>query len=465
MIMSRKQIEALRKKFFLLSSASYFLVMLFIGGIIYITNAAVLHSQIYSDLRAIADAEGNFDVLEDMAENGKPGETMLHVSETEDPDMGVSKADMYRENRSPAFHTPTFFDAFGQKGYLHRGSDFHKTLRYFVVLYDSRGNFEELRTHLIDFADTDIAIEAAQKVIDRSRKSLISEKHFGNYDEFYYLITSRVNGNTLVVFLDSSENINDSNRLFYTALILILIGSIAVLILMRILSYRVIQPEIRNARLQKQFITNASHELKTPLAVIRANTELEQMINGENEWNQSTLRQIDRMNGLIANLVMIARAEEKSSSGELLELNISALVRETADTFQSIAQQENKTFETDIPDNILLEAEESDMRQLFSLLIDNALKYCDENGTIRITLASISRGKQIRLEVSNTFREGATVNYTRFFDRFYRQDESHNTDKGGYGIGLSIAESLVRKYHGDIRVFWKNDIITFRIVL
>ena len=189
------------------------------------------------------------------------------------------------------------------------------------------------------------------------------------------------------------------------------------------------------------------------------------MINGENEWNQSTLRQVDRMNGLIANLVMIARAEEKEDAGEMTLLDVSKLVRETADTFLPVAQQDGKQFEISVPEGILLTAEESDIRQLSSVLIDNAIKYCDEHGTIRVTLAALSRGRQIRLEVSNSYGEGKEIDYSRFFGRFDRQDQSHHADRGGYGIGLSIAETLVNKYHGSIDAGWKDGMITFKAVL
>jgi signal transduction histidine kinase len=226
---------------------------------------------------------------------------------------------------------------------------------------------------------------------------------------------------------------------------------------------------------QKQFITNASHELKTPLAVIKANTEMQEMMDGESEWSQSTLRQVDRMTGLIGNLVQIARAQEMTD-GELAPTDIAAAVSETADSFAPVAASDGKKLEKESPDSLVTKCSDSSMRQLTSLLIDNAIKYCDDGGTIKVELTRSRRGAV--LTVSNDYAEGANVDYTRFFERFYRQDEAHTilagtvagssegssgerTGKSGYGIGLSIAESLVKSMKGSIDVSWDKGRILF----
>ena len=199
--------------------------------------------------------------------------------------------------------------------------------------------------------------------------------------------------------------------------------------------------------------------------MIRANTEVEQMINGENEWNQSTMRQVDRMTGLIQNLVMVSRAQEKENNSERKKINVSAALQETSDTFLPVAVQNGKKLEKEIQENVMMMANESQIRQLSSLLIDNAIKYCDDGGTIRVTLTQKGRSP-VRLDVSNNYAKGGDVDYARFFERFYRQDKSHNIEKGGYGIGLSIAQAIVEQYKGSsIDAAWKDGIITFTCLL
>ena len=146
---------------------------------------------------------------------------------------------------------------------------------------------------------------------------------------------------------------------------------------MRLLSKGIVRTEMENMEKQKQFITNASHELKTPLAVIKANTEMQEMMDGESEWSQSTLRQVDRMTGLIGNLVQIVRAQEMTD-GELAPTDVALAVSETVDSFAPVAVSEGKKLEKEVPDSLVIRSNDSSMRQLTSLLVDNAIKYCDD---------------------------------------------------------------------------------------
>jgi signal transduction histidine kinase len=275
-------------------------------------------------------------------------------------------------------------------------------------------------------------------------------------------------GRFIVVVMDASMLINLNSSIIHSTVMICGVGLLLTFLAVFAASGRMIRPEIENARRQKMFITNASHELKTPLAVIRANTELEELMNGETEWTQSTLRQVDRLNGLIQNLVMIARAQEKEEPGIRGDIDASAAILDTVTPYESMALQQEKTLTTDIVPDIHMNAVESRIRQLTVILIDNAFKYCDEKGTIRVVLDRVSvrfgglrKNSAVRLMVSNSYAEGEHADYTKFFERFYREDESHNADRGGYGIGLSVAESLCRQYQGRIRANWKDGMIYF----
>ena len=197
--------------------------------------------------------------------------------------------------------------------------------------------------------------------------------------------------------------------------------------------------------------------------MIRSNTEMEEIVSGESEWTQSTIRQVDRMNSLIRNLVMISKSRELEGKGAMTKISASDAVAETARDFASRAETEGKTLEQDVAPGLELVADGSKLRQLTMILLDNAVKYCDEGGRIAVRLEPAAKWskKGVRLTVSNDYAAGKEVDYTRFFDRFYREDQSHNIDTGGYGIGLSIAEHICEQYKCSIRADWRDGRISF----
>ena len=447
--MNSRSIEKLRKKFILVATLSFAGVMLLISGLIYATNLFVTRSEVRRILDYIISYEGELpshsSVGEEYKDTGFPSEyesEMQAVLESADDDQ---------------FMELSLFELFGRRSRWFNSPDFSYSTRFFAVLFDADGEVYDVKTN-------HIAAVSEEEAEEYGRIALRQFFRFGSFGVFYYKVAALENGGKIVVFLDSTDQVATNGRLLITALTLIGLGMCIAFLLMRLLSYRVVRTEIENANRQKQFITNASHELKTPLAVIRANTEVEQMLNGENEWNISTMKQVDRLTGLIGNLVMIARAEEKEDKVMRDVIDISVPVRETAESFQPVAISEEKQLRLRIDDAVKLCANEGEIRQLVSLLTDNAIKYCDKAGEIEIALSQ-ARGKAARLVISNTYAEGAGVDYSRFFDRFYRKDEAHGIDQGGYGIGLSIAESLFESYHGAIDVTWKEGTIHFTCLL
>ena len=449
--MSSQAIEKLRRKFILVATLSFAGAMLLIAGLIYITNLLVTRREISNVIDYIVDNEGELpspftgrQLLPEETANGF-SEDSSYENDTEDTlsekkIMEISLADL-----------------FGYRNRIYASRESLYSIRYFAVLFDADGEVTDVKTSHIAAVEDDEAEEYA-------RVALRQFFRFGSFGVFYYKVADLDNGGKIVVYMDSTNQVTTNVRLLIVALILIGLGIVIAFLLVRFFSFRVVRPEIEAANRQKLFITNASHELKTPLAVIKANTEVEQMINGENEWNTSTLKQVDRMTGLISNLVMIAKAEEKENNAPREMIDVSAVISETADSFLAMASSDGKKLEKNISEGITRMAAESDIRQLATLLLDNAVKYCDQGGTITIALDE-GRGKSVRLAVSNTYAEGADTDTTRFFDRFYRKDESHNVDRGGYGIGLSIAESLLTGYNGTLDASWKDGVITFTCVL
>ena len=438
MSMSERQIQKLRNKFIRISTLSFFGVMLLMGGCIYLFSEMTLRNEVRQIMEYIIENDGELDSWE------------------EEDESEADRKDAVRPNTDFDEHMIwSLKRLFGSGGFESDSYDFIQTTSYFAVLFDADDEVEKITASHI----TNINEDAAE------RYARIAERRFfdfGSFGRFYYRVASRENGGYIVVYVDRTGQVAVNNRILFAVLILLGAGTLLAFLLMRIFSVRYVRGEIENAEKQKQFITNASHELKTPLSVIRANTEMQEILEGESEWTASTMRQVDRMSGLIENLVKIARAQEMESA-QMQEVNVSRAVDETADTFLPVVAGEGKKLQKDILPDILFVTDESVIRQLSSLLLDNAVKYCDADGCVTVSLKKT--GKQLSLAVSNTFSQGEGVDYTRFFERFYRADESHNEQRRGYGIGLSIAEGLVKTVGGSIDVSWKGGEITFRILL
>lgn len=457
--MNENTITKIRKKFLAVSLLSFTIVMVAMGGLIYLANIRAVRRETRELTQYIIDNNGSLPEMDyETASSSGTGRLSDTADKSEENLSAGSSSEADGDDINTGMTMRDVMETlFGSGGRIQDSPDSLYGTRYFAVIFDKNDEIVSVKASHISAVDDEEAVRYAQA----AKKQFFK---FGSLGNYYYRVSDLEDGGSIVVYVDSTEQIRNSNRILYVALILIGSGVIIAFFILRVLSYKIIQPEIQNAERQKLFITNASHELKTPLAVIRANTEVETMINGENEWNQSTLRQVDRMTGLIQNLVMIARAEEKET-GERVDTDVSALIKDTCKTYLPVIQQDGKTLEEKTDENIHMSADESQIRQLATILIDNAVKYCDDGGVITVALFTKGRAGSVVLEVSNSYKDGEKVDYSRFFERFYRQDSSHNVDKGGYGIGLSIAESLVKQYKGTITASWKKGIITFTCVL
>lgn len=337
---------------------------------------------------------------------------------------------------------------------IDEGSESVFGMRYFAVVYQDEGDSNPITAHINEI-DENSAFAYAEEAVKQGGK-------YGWMGNYRYTI-DKSDGQTVVVFLNVANQLADSRRIGIIVLMLSLFGSALSYLVIRIFSNHAIRPEIRNAENQKRFITNASHELKTPLAVIRANTELEMMMHGEDEWNQSTMNQVDRMTGLISNLVLIAKADEKANKEGRSDIDVTEAVVKATDAFAPVAKQNGKSLTKEIPDGVHMVASESQIQQLVTLFVDNAIKYCDDGGEIKVSVHQ--KGKGVKIAVSNNYSAGKDVDYTRFLDRFYREDQSHNIDKGGFGIGFSIADSIVRQYRGKLDVGYQDGVIEFSATL
>lgn len=333
--------------------------------------------------------------------------------------------------------------------------------RYFSAVIDEDGNITSLNSSNI----SDLTDEQVENYLTKINKSGDTSGDFRyNNHTYSYLVTDESDDSTLIVVLDSTNQVEENMTLVHLSLWMSGVSFAFFVLMVSIFSGRVIEPFIRNYERQRRFITNAGHELKTPLAIISANNELVEMMNGESEWTKSTNDQVERMTGLINSLVAMARLEEQPEV-VLTDLNFSAIAEDAAEDFKGPVIKDGKQFVMEIQPDIHVKAEEKSLFELVTLLVDNANKYCDAGGTVSVKLSKANRLSKARLEISNTYAEGKNVDYSKFFERFYREDESHNNKKPGYGIGLSMAQTMVKLFKGSISVSYSGDTITFLVSL
>ncbi len=330
--------------------------------------------------------------------------------------------------------------------------------------YSERYFYVEIKDNFV----TDIYTENNPSVDDETAYRYAcdifgSDEGFGYKDNYMYL-NERRGDNTLIVFIDFQKEVDDAITLATVTLLVGLITMVLILIPVYWLSKWAIKPIAHNMEKQKQFITDAGHELKTPLAIISADAEVLEMCEGENEWVTSIKNQTERMSGLVRNLVTLAKADESKIKRQTAKFNLSEAFADTAFGFETSAKHANRNFVINITENIYYRGEESEIRQLVSILCDNAIKYSDEQGIISLNL--YKSGKNIVIDMYNTCEYVDPESINKLFDRFYRADESRSRETGGYGIGLSIAKAIVERHKGKIRAFANGTTaITFKIIL
>lgn len=268
-----------------------------------------------------------------------------------------------------------------------------------------------------------------------------------------------------IVFLNYTEVHNWQRQLLDMSVIIAFLSVFVFWLVVVSLSRRAVEPSIKTLQTQKRFITNASHELKTPVSIISADAEVLEAVNGENEWTRSIINQSKRLNDLISALVSLTKAGENEKF-HLADVDMTQLATKAAQDFAPVIQQAGKTLQTHIQDDVHAQAELRSITEVLNILLDNSAKYCDDGGMVDITLAPRQgiRGG-VALTVSNDYKDGAGQDYSRFFERFYRADESHNSGKQGFGIGLAMAQELVTRMNGTVDASWHDGRISFTVNL
>lgn len=329
--------------------------------------------------------------------------------------------------------------------------------RYFTVTVANDSDDESNMTVNVKHIAAVTETEAKQF----TKELLKKEKTSGYYGRYRYQKAKTKESKIIYIYVDC---MNDLQSIQSFAVISLLVGGIFlvfVLILVSILSRRAIRPVVESMEKQKQFITDAGHEIKTPIAIILANTEVIEMCEGESEWTKSIKNQVTRLTELVGNLLTLAKMDETGYKMEQQEVKFGKLIQEIAESFYTMILQKNQKMELQIDEELSITGNEKELRQLGTILMDNAVKYTPDGGTIRIDLKR--KEKMVILDFYNECENIPQGDLNRLFDRFYRADSSRARESGGYGIGLSVAKAVVKNHKGKISVKAEKDGILFTV--
>lgn len=337
--------------------------------------------------------------------------------------------------------------------------EFRYQTRYYSIHLNRQNEITQVNIKNIAAFSREEAISFAETVLNSKDTSGFIQKGKVHYS---FLRTDYPDGSHLIVIEDCTREFAAIHT-FHRYSLVFGVGCILVFILVfAVFSNHIIQPFVKNLEGQKRFITNASHELKTPISIISVNAEALEMINGKNEWTQGIRKQVKRMTNLINHLILLSKAGENGQIPIHKEqFNPSEPIQSSVEEFKPLAKEKNISIETDLPGDIKIFTDKKYLADVLHILLDNAVKYCDPKGTIHVQIKKPDHLGKAQLIISNDYAEGKGKDFSRLFERFYRTDESHNSQKGGFGIGLSIASELTRVIGGSIAVKYKNNQISF----
>ena len=326
--------------------------------------------------------------------------------------------------------------------------------RHFTVFFDDGGTVSETFTESIYSISEETAIEYAAKALGgKASRGWISL--------YRYKVFSTDFGRG-VVFVDGSMSRSLLMQSTTIAGAVLLACAALVLLLILLLSKRAVKPIAESYEKQKQFVTDASHELKTPLTLILTNLDIAESELGESEWLDDIRAEGNRMTELVNRLVALSRMDEEGHRLSVSEVALGALVADTAAEFEPLARSRGKSLSLSVDRSVTYRGDEALLSRLVGILMDNAVKYCDEGGEIVVTLR---RGRRVVLTIENTYAAVGEIELSRLFDRFYRADKAR-TFTGSYGIGLSMAKAIAENHRGEITAYKRDgEHIGFKVAL
>ncbi len=335
--------------------------------------------------------------------------------------------------------------------------DLAMSLRFFTVALDSNGQI--IRSDI-----SRISSVSEEEAWTYAQQALKNEQLTGYLDQLKYKILSPDTNTTTMIFLDVSKQFHSIWTIMILSTGIAAACWFCMLLFIVLLSRKAIRPIARNIQKQKQFVTDAGHEIKTPLAIIQANLDAMELISGENKWSRNIRSQTTRLHGLMQNLLTLAKMEEEFQQLPMNHFSFTELLQESIQPFYEAAALKNIIIDTEIRENTIIFANREYMQRLLSILFDNAVKYTDSGGMITVSLQKTER--KVLLTVKNTCSELPQGDAEKLFDRFYRADSARTQKNGGYGIGLSAAYAIVKAHKGEISAAYPDEnVIAFMVKL
>ena len=325
----------------------------------------------------------------------------------------------------------------------------------YVISFDSIHNITNITSYTDNGLSNAEIIKLATNFLNTNKKYDIGNLYTSRYA---YYLTNKNN----IIIMDNYIINNKLGDYFRMSLLIFILLEILIIYVSNTLTKWLTKPVIEAFSKQKQFIVDASHELKTPLAIITASAESLEMEPTEKKWLDNIKSESERMNKLVTDLLDLAKSENMEIKEKYNINNLSKIIEKTSLTFESLIYENKLEIEDNIDKDIMFSCNPDKIRELLGILLDNAIKHSTKNSKITVNLYKDKNN--IILEIKNKGKEITKEDQEKIFDRFYRVDESRNRSDNRYGLGLSIAKNIVTSHNGKIFVNCKNGYTTFKVI-
>ena len=428
-------IKVLQKKFILAAMLAITILLLVLLGAINVFNFTSASKDINETLDDIVSSN---QMTINFSQNGPFGNSF-----SSDEYGGFENSDSEDDSDDASGQAGT--DGFAQDG-----------VSYFSVTLDTSGNALVIVMNGVSAVSQDEAAEMAREVFETKSVS-------GSENGYRYMgYTTPYSSGITYVFMDTNYYKSSVLRVVALSVLAGIACWLAMFILVFFLSKKFINPIAENIERQKMFISDAGHEIKTPIAIIQANAEAMELYTGENKWSRNIKEQTSKLTSLVSNLLTLSRASDTYEKPVVYDVDITEVATENVEMFRESAAVRAKLLNFDVTESITVKGDKEQLSRIVSLLLDNAIKYAPPMSEIDIDI--IRDAKNVIFRVTNDCEELPQCGPERLFDRFYRPDSSHNSSTGGNGIGLATVKAIAERYDAQAMCIYGEGCITFQVV-